>query len=106
MRYIFTFFLFLQLITGGFAQQVSEVNFTAIEQTIADSSSPYYYPKLVARLLKQDTTMSRSCFHHLYYGAVFQPDYHPYGATPARKKFFHAYAKRALPLLGIGKIGL
>lgn len=51
-----------------------------IKRAIADSNSDYYYPKLLERLAKADTTLAEdiNTMRCLYYGYVFQPDFDPY----------------------------
>ena len=76
-----------------FGQKISNVNFDAIKIAIADSSSHLFYPTLVNRFQKQDTTLDHTEFEHLYYGNVFQENYYPYGATDEQRLFIEAYKK-------------
>ncbi|NOQ74316.1 MAG: DUF4919 domain-containing protein [Crocinitomix sp.] len=76
-----------------FGQKISNVDFDAIKIEISDSSSIYYYPSLVKRFQKQDTTLSNVAFNYLYYGNVFQENYYPYGATDQQRLFVEAYKK-------------
>jgi hypothetical protein len=74
-------------------QTISKVNFDNIKTEISDSSSIFFYPKLVNRFQKQDTSLSNIEFKHLYYGNVFQANYYPYGATDKQLLFTKAYKK-------------
>jgi hypothetical protein len=69
------------------AQVISEVNFDSVKTSVSDSLSNYYYPKLVNRFWANDTNLTATDYHHLYYGNIFQSYYYPYGASQAEKKF-------------------
>lgn len=55
-------------------------DYEGIKREIADPSSEYYYPKLLERLSKADTTLADdiNTIRCLYYGYVFQPGFDPY----------------------------
>ncbi|MBP5546254.1 MAG: DUF4919 domain-containing protein [Bacteroidales bacterium] len=55
-------------------------HYEAIKQAIADTNSDYYYPKLLERLAKADTTLAEdiNTMRCIYYGYVFQPNFNPY----------------------------
>ncbi len=48
-----------------------------IAATIADATSPYYYPALMLRYQAGDTTLTAQDYHYLYYGYAFQDKYQP-----------------------------
>lgn len=48
-----------------------------IEQEIGQPESPYYYPLLMLRYEKADTTLTQTDYHYLYYGYPFQDTYRP-----------------------------
>lgn len=73
------------------AQIISKVDFDEIKKVAADSTSQFYYPALVQRLAGNDTTFTHQEYHHLYYGAVFEELYYPYGSSNSKKKFLDAY---------------
>ncbi len=75
----------------SFSQKISRIDFDHIHTSISDSSSLYFYPSLINRLINQDTTLTTLEFQHLYYGNVFQASYHPYGATEKQKLFDDAF---------------
>ncbi|UKN03233.1 DUF4919 domain-containing protein [Paracrocinitomix mangrovi] len=81
----------LLLSTGLWAQSVSKVNFDIVKDNITDSTSDYYYPKLINRLREGDTTFSHQDYYHLYYGTVFQEYYYPYGTSNTKKEFLEEY---------------
>jgi hypothetical protein len=76
-----------------FAQQVGRIDFDKIHRNISDSTSHFYYPKLLDRMWSNDTTLTHSDYKHLYYGSVFQPSYHPYGSSFIKKEFTDLYEK-------------
>ena len=42
----------------------------------------YYYPKLLEKYWRNDTTMTNDEYRHLYLGYMFQEDYDPYRTSP------------------------
>ena len=85
-------FLALFLINGIVSSQIiSNVDFGKTKKEIRDSLSEFYYPNLLERLRVGDTTLEYQDYFHLYYGSVFQPDYHPYGTSNAKKEFLDAF---------------
>ncbi len=52
-----------------------------IKREINDPTSKYYYPRLMAEYLQNDTLMKIDKFRHLYLGYVFQEDYTPYRSS-------------------------
>jgi hypothetical protein len=63
-------------------------DYEGIKREIADPSSEYYYPKLLERLAKADTTLAEdiNTMRCIYYGYVFQPDYSPYRSLDEQKE--------------------
>lgn len=49
-----------------------------IARESTDPSSAHYYPKLHAKFMASDTTMTPEDFQFFYYGTMFQEDYDPY----------------------------
>lgn len=86
---LFAPFYFISFLAA--AQQISAIDFDQIKIEVEDTSSRFYYPKLVKRMTSKDTTLSSQDYKHLYYGNVFQDYYHPYGATENQKLFVEAY---------------
>ena len=54
----------------------------AIRVATLDPSSPMYFPKLMKKFNRNDTTMTAEEFRHLYLGYMFQEDYDPYRESP------------------------
>lgn len=69
--------LFLIFIGNVNAQEVEfrSVDYNAIEKTIKDKKSEFYYPTLMERFQKMDTTMTVEHLYHLYYGQTFQKEF-------------------------------
>lgn len=86
MKSILFFFIFVlnTLSVFGFQKDVWEFyppDYVEIEKRIAEKNSPFYYPQLVERFNKADTTLSIDQIRHLYYGYQFQKTYSPYSRT-------------------------
>lgn len=47
-----------------------------------DASDKYYFPKLMAKYMRNDTTMTSEEYRYLYLGYMFQEDYDPYRTSP------------------------
>lgn len=54
----------------------------AIRVATLDPSNPMYFPKLMKKFNRNDTTMTPEEFRHLYLGYMFQEDYDPYRESP------------------------
>jgi len=80
------------------SQKIGRIDFDQIKMNISDSSSHFYYPNLLNRMWSDDSTLSQKDYQHLYYGSVFQPTYHPYGATFTKKEFNQIYATNNVDL--------
>lgn len=62
----------------------NETNFKApdyplINDSIGNPDSRYYYPRLLQRLAKSDTTLDINDMRCIYYGYALQPNFDPYG---------------------------
>ena len=71
-------------------------DYKAIEKEIKDKNSSYYYPKLMERLVKNDTLLTTDDYQHLYLGYVFQPKYNAFWRSPDEKKLREFYGKEQL----------
>jgi hypothetical protein len=81
MRTLFTPLLLLLTIVS-YAQtdrNYVKPDYDRIKADIANSSSVYYYPKLMERYVAGDSTLTNKDYRYLYYGYQFQPQYNPYG---------------------------
>lgn len=58
--------------------KVEKPDLAKIETQTLDPSSPFYFPKLMAKYNANDTTMTAEEYRNLYLGYMFQEDYDPY----------------------------
>lgn len=61
---------------------VERPDLEAIRVATLDPSNPMYFPKLMKKFNRNDTTMTAEEFRHLYLGYMFQEDYDPYRESP------------------------
>ncbi|MDQ6470710.1 DUF4919 domain-containing protein [Flavobacterium sp. LHD-80] len=92
--------LFVSLLIGisSFAQEndFKIPDYKQIEKEIQDKKSPFYYPNLMDRLVKNDTLMTHDEFRHLYFGYVFQPKYNAFWRSPDEKKLNEIFEKEKM----------
>lgn len=74
-KYLILGFLFLGFNLYAQEKKFNVPNFLNIQSQVTNSTSNYFYPKLLKRLHNADTTLTTSDFHHLYYGFAFQETY-------------------------------
>ena len=77
----------------GYSQKISKIDFDEIHQQSTDTTHALYYPLLNKRLQLLDTSLKKDEYKMLYYGNIFQDNYHPYGATETEKKFNDAFKR-------------
>lgn len=53
-----------------------------IRKATLDPSGKFYFPKLLAKYLRNDTIMTNEEYRHFYLGYMFQEDYDPYRTSP------------------------
>ena len=94
LKYLLLLFIGLNFSNNSNSQVISLVNFDLIKDQIMNAQSPYFYPELVARLRKKDTSLNHIDYHHLYYGSVFLRSYQPYGVSNLKKKFLDTYQEK------------
>lgn len=72
-------YLFMFLF-NAYSQQLKfqKPDYELIKTEIQDTSSIYYYSKLMSRFMALDMTLNLSDFRHLYYGYIYQKEYQPY----------------------------
>ncbi len=61
---------------------VERPDLESIRVATLDPSNPMYFPKLMKKFNRNDTTMTADEFRHLYLGYMFQEDYDPYRESP------------------------
>jgi hypothetical protein len=71
-------------------------DYEKISLEIQDSSSIYYYPKLMSRLAAYDTTLTIVDYRHLYYGYIFQKEYQPYWKSSEEEKLVKFYRSKKI----------
>lgn len=62
------------------AQEVDAPNYKEIRSGMNNPNSEMFYPRLMDRYLKQDTTLTLQQYRTLYYGFTLQDDFVPYQA--------------------------
>lgn len=72
---------------NGYLEMFSESKYTPlnlerIEMSVVVPSSPYFYPSLVERYNKNDSTLTVDDYRYLYYGYAFSSNYEPYTNSP------------------------
>lgn len=74
--------LFVSFLVGNlaFAQEVEAPNYKEIRAGMNNPNSDTYYPRLMDRYMRQDTTLSLQQYRTLYYGFTLQDDFVPYQA--------------------------
>lgn len=61
---------------------VEKPDLDIIRQETLDPSSRFYFPKLMAKYTRNDTTMTNEEYRNFYLGYMFQEDYDPYRTSP------------------------
>lgn len=88
--FLLVVFVFIAQIT--IAQKLFKApEYDLIQKEIQDSTSLFYYPKLMARLKASDTTLSPIEYRFLYYGYIYQPNYQPYWNSPEEEELIKYY---------------
>lgn len=83
IKHCLAVFLFAGLSVSLRAQlpDTRPVDYKAIEKTVSDSLSSYYYPTQLKRYLAGDTLLDLEDYRNLYYGYMFQSNFSPYGSS-------------------------
>lgn len=61
---------------------VEKPDLEKIKEATLNPSSPFYFPKLMAKYTRNDTTMTNEEYRNFYLGYMFQEDYDPYRTSP------------------------
>lgn len=61
---------------------VEKPDLEQIRKETLDPSSRFYFPKLMAKYTRNDTTMTNDEYRNFYLGYMFQEDYDPYRTSP------------------------
>src|SRR5690554_4408225 len=62
------------------------IDYNQIEAAVSDKESSFYYPNLVNRFNKGDSTIGKEELLHLYYGFVFNANYAPEASRTAERR--------------------
>ncbi|MCM1153525.1 MAG: DUF4919 domain-containing protein [Muribaculum sp.] len=62
--------------------KVEKPDLEKIRTTTLDPKSKFYFPKLMEKYLRNDTTMTNEEYCNFYLGYMFQEDYDPYRVSP------------------------
>ena len=68
--------------TGLAKISVEKPDLDEIRTATLDPSGKYYFPKLMEKYQRNDTTMTQEEFRYFYLGYMFQEDYDPYRTSP------------------------
>jgi hypothetical protein len=71
-------------------------DYDSIKNQIGDTSSGYFYARLLDRCKNLDTTLTYKDYRYLYYGYTFQPQYEPYWRSPVEEELLAFYRKSRL----------
>jgi len=88
------FFLFLFLTFMNAYSQESTFKapvYKMIESVTKDSTSEYFYPKLMARFLNCDSTLQLQDYRCLYFGYIYQKEYQPYWLSSQENELIKYY---------------
>ncbi len=101
--------LFSCIILNLNAQNVDEQFFKApdfnrIENNIKESTSIYYYPKLMEKYLSGKTQMTPEEGRHLYFGYVFQQNYQPADTSEFNSKLVEILSRSSFSNSDYAKI--
>lgn len=61
---------------------VEKPDLDKIKEETFNPKSPFYFPKLMAKYVRNDTTMTNEEYRYFYLGYMFQEDYDPYRTSP------------------------
>lgn len=61
---------------------VEKPDLNKIREATLNPESPFYFPKLMAKYNRNDTTMTNEEYRNFYLGYMFQEDYDPYRMSP------------------------
>lgn len=76
--------------------KIAKPDYKKIKSAVSDENSTSYYPVLLDRYAKSDTTLTKEDFKLLYYGSLFQSSYSPYGHSDYNDSIRPLLAKDSL----------
>jgi hypothetical protein len=76
MKKIFIILLLILSYWYGFSQTIDTINYNElVKKEVLDSSSIYYYPKLLNKIVQNPSVIKVTEVYYLYYGEIYQPGY-------------------------------
>lgn len=60
--------------------------YAGVKKAIQDSTSPFYYPRLLDKLSENQNSLTNDEYFHLFYGKIYQPFFHTYRLSNASFK--------------------
>lgn len=92
-KIILLFTILILSVNTSFSQENSfkKPDYDLIKKNIEDKSSNYYYPKLLERMISNDTLLDNEDYRHLYLGYVFNPKYSSFFKSSTEEKLRKYY---------------
>lgn len=82
--------------TDGDTVSVTVPDIEMVRQAVQDPESPYFYPRLIDRYFRRDTTLTTDDYRYLYLGYSFQDDYDPYRVSSYENSLDTLYQRNDL----------
>jgi hypothetical protein len=93
-KLVFVFLLIAGGLTVSAQPSFKAPNYKSIRKNIENSSSDFYYPKLMERYQNGDSTLTREERRHLYFGYVFHPNYVPLDTSSYNESLMETLSKK------------
>ena len=92
-KIILLFTILILSVNASFSQENSfkKPDYEMIKKNIEDKSSNYYYPKLLERMISNDSLLDNEDYRHLYLGYVFNPKYSSFFKSSTEEKLRKYY---------------
>lgn len=81
MKKILPILAALILMLSAFRDPVAP-DMEAIHREVTNPESKYYYPRLMSEYERNETIMTAEDYRYLYFGYIFEEDFHPYRTSP------------------------
>jgi hypothetical protein len=93
MKKVLFYFCLLFAFSNSYSQELpfKTPDYKMIETVTKDSTSEYYYPKLMSRFLDCDSTLKLQDYRCLYFGYIYQKDYQPYWQSTQENELIKYY---------------
>ncbi|HQF48761.1 MAG TPA: DUF4919 domain-containing protein [Flavobacterium alvei] len=92
-KIILLFTILILSVNVSFSQEnnFKKPDYEMIKKNIEDKSSNYYYPKLLERMISNDSLLDNEDYRHLYLGYVFNPKYSSFFKSSTEEKLRKYY---------------